>query len=125
VRLTSHARFGGEDGDTGREAPRPVLTQRGRPTAQARCPLLALCLWAAAHRGRSAACNYVAVHSLFEGDCPIMKFASTIAVLIALVFPITAMGQGSSTPSSKAIDFKKKIFRRTEKLLMPAEDALT
>jgi hypothetical protein len=24
-----------------------------------------------------------------------------------------------------AIDFKKKIFRRTEKLLMPAEDALT
>ena len=31
-----------------------------------------------------------------------MKFALTIAVLIALVFPITAMGQGSSTPSSKA-----------------------
>jgi hypothetical protein len=35
VRLTPHARFGGEDGETGREAPRPVLTQRRLPTASA------------------------------------------------------------------------------------------
>jgi hypothetical protein len=34
-------------------------------------------------------------------ECLMMKFASTIAVLIALVFPISAMGQGSSSPSSK------------------------
>ena len=31
-----------------------------------------------------------------------VKFALTTAVLIAVAFPITAMGQGSSTPSSKA-----------------------
>ena len=31
-----------------------------------------------------------------------VKFALTTAVLIALVFPITAMGQGSSIPSRKA-----------------------
>jgi hypothetical protein len=35
VRFTSHARFGGEDGETGLKAPRPVLTQRGRATRQA------------------------------------------------------------------------------------------
>jgi hypothetical protein len=31
-----------------------------------------------------------------------MKLASTIAVLTALLFPISAMGQGSSAPGSQA-----------------------
>jgi hypothetical protein len=41
----------------------------------------------------------------------------------ALVVPLS--GYAASNCAGAAIDFKKKIFRRTEKLLMPAEDALT
>jgi hypothetical protein len=57
VRLTSHARFGGEDGETGRQAPRPVLTQRGRATRQAF--FRSGCWWRVARRSPRALCGLI------------------------------------------------------------------